>query len=68
MHPFLSQTFIAGGAVYWSNELDEKVKDSSANTTKTCRQSPRVQSKQQELNHRWSHGVCILDLEFNQLV
>lgn len=54
MHDYFSyqQTSLAGGVAYWSYGLNE-----AASSARRSRMSPRVQSKQLELNHRWSHGV-----------
>lgn len=54
---FLQETSLAGGVAYWNYELNDQTKASSTMAKKTCRQSSRVQSKQLELNHRWSHGA-----------
>lgn len=42
---------LAGDLAYWNYGLNELVTSSSASRT-----SSRVQLKQLELNHRWSHG------------
>lgn len=46
-----SPTSSAGDLAYWNYGLNELVTSSSASRT-----SSRVQLKQLELNHRWSHG------------
>ncbi|KAJ7376540.1 metallopeptidase [Desmophyllum pertusum] len=51
-----------GGVAYWNCELNE-MKDPPAKATRTFRTSPRVQSKQLELNHRWSHGRIQLKVD-----
>jgi len=47
---------LAGGVVYWQKEMTAKTEK---------RKSFRLQSKQLELNRRWSHDVC---KKFNDLL
>lgn len=47
----------AGDLAYWNYGLNELVTSSSASRT-----SSRVQLKQLELNHRWSHGMSQLSV------
>ena len=48
---------LAGDLAYWNYGLNELVTSSSASRT-----SSRVQLKQLELNHRWSHGMSQLSV------
>lgn len=49
----------AGDLAYWNYGLNELVTSSGASRT-----SSRVQLKQLELNHRWSHGMSQLSVFF----